>query len=277
MTSVPSPHFRGGRGTPLVLLHPGGTSWKVWTPLLPDLTAQRDVFAPTLAGHIGGPPLPDGRIRFSTFADVVERQLDAQGLEAPDVVGNSIGGATAFELARRGRAGRVVAIAPMGKQTDAHAERLVTVIPRAHRGARRVRAAVVASLGLAPVRRRVLAPVMANGDRLSPELARHIVDAYTWCDAPAVLNTRAPDGTHAQVQDAWEIAAPSLLVWGSRDRTATRDQMQRYLDELPDGRLVEVPGAGHFPQLDEPERVTRLILDFTSSRPTAAARLGAGR
>jgi len=275
--ALPPPHFRGGRGAPLVLLHPGGTSWRVWTPLLGELTARRDVFAPTLAGHLGGPPLPPGRIRFSDFADIVERQLDSHGLEYPDVVGNSIGAATAFELARRGRVRRLVAIAPMGKQTDEHAERLVTGIPRAHRAARRTRAAVLPTLALASARRKVLAPMMAHGDRITPQLARHIIHAYTWCDAAAVLNTRAPDGTHAQVERAWEIAVPTLLIWGMRDRTATHDQMQRYLDELPDAQLVELPDAGHFPQLDEPARVAKLILDFTMSPPTAAAQHAVGR
>lgn len=277
MRAMPTPHFRGGRGAPLVLLHPGGTSWRVWTPMLAELTGQRDVFAATLAGHFGGPPLPGGRVHFSMFADIVERQLDAQGLECPDVVGNSIGGAAAFELARRGRARSVVALAPMGKQTDEHAERLVAAIPRAHRGARRVRGAVLPALSVGAARRRVLAPVMAHGERVTPELARHIVNAYTWCDASAVLNMRGADGTHAQLMDAAEITVPTLLVWGTRDRTATRDQMRRYLDELPDARLIELPGAGHFPQLDEPARVAQLILDFTGTRPTAGASRGAGR
>jgi pimeloyl-ACP methyl ester carboxylesterase len=192
-----TPHFRGGSGTPLVLLHPGGTSWRVWMPLLPLLTDGRDVFAPTLAGHLGGPPLPPGQVRFATFADIVERQLDQQRIDVADIVGNSIGGATAFELACRGRARRLVSIAPMGKQTDAQAERLVSGIPRAHRAARRTRPAVMPALALPAARRRVLAPMMAHGNRVTPSLARHIVHAYTWCDAGAVLSMQAPDGSYA--------------------------------------------------------------------------------
>jgi pimeloyl-ACP methyl ester carboxylesterase len=265
VSQVPS-HSRSGSGPPLVLLHPGGTSWRIWTPLLPALAAQRDVFAPTLAGHIGGPPLPGGRVHFELFADIVERQLDEQDIGVADIAGNSIGGATAFELARRGRARRVVAIAPMGQQTDAQAHRLVSGIPRAHRAARRSRAAVMPALALAPARRRVLAPMMAHGDRLTPAMARHIVRAYTWCEASQIMDMQAPDGSYAQVERAAEIHAPTLLVWGDRDRTATRDQMDRYLMQLPDARLVEIPDAGHFPQLDEPEYVAELILQFTASR-----------
>jgi pimeloyl-ACP methyl ester carboxylesterase len=263
-TTAP-PHFRGGDGPPLVLLHPGGASWRIWTPLLPALTGQRDVFAPTLAGHLGGPPLPSGRVCFEMFADVLERQLDAAGIAVADFAGNSIGGATAFELARRGRARRLVAIAPMGQQTDAQAHRLATGIPRAHRSARRTRAAVMPALALAPARRRVLAPLMAHGERLTPAMARHIVHAYTWCEASQIMDMQGPDGSYAQVDRASEITCPTLLVWGNRDRTATRDQMERYLAQLPDIRFVQIADAGHFPQLDEPERVADLILQFTAS------------
>jgi pimeloyl-ACP methyl ester carboxylesterase len=241
------------------------------------------VFAPTLAGHLGGPPLPgDGPVRFTMFADIVERQLDAQGVVSADIVGNSIGGATAFELARRGRARRIVAIAPMGMQTDEHADRLIRGIPRAHRAARRTRGAVMPALAVGAARRKLLAPMMVHGDRVTPQLARHIVDAYTWCDAAAVMNMRGEDGGHATVDRLFEIDVPTLLIRGARDRTATHDQMQRYLDGLPDAYLVEILDAGHFPQLDEPGRVAQLILDFTGTTadavtPTATAGPAAGR
>jgi pimeloyl-ACP methyl ester carboxylesterase len=199
------------------------------------------------------------------FADLVERQLDDHGIGRADLVGNSIGGATAFELARRGRARRIVAIAPMGQQTDAQARRLVTGIPRAQRTARRTRAAVMPALAFPAARRRVLAAMMAHGDRVAPALARHIVRAYTWCDAPAVLSMRGPDGSYAQVGDLHEIREPTLVIWGARDRTASRDQIDRYVSQLPDARLEVLADAGHFPQLDEPEVVARLVVDFTSA------------
>jgi pimeloyl-ACP methyl ester carboxylesterase len=83
-----------------------------------------------------------------------------------------------------------------------------------------------------------------------------------------VMNMRGPDGTYAQIERAGEIATPTLIVWGARDRTATRDQIDRYLDRLPDARLVVLQDAGHFPQLDEPGRVTELILEFTAASET---------
>src|SRR5437870_1590148 len=111
--------FRGGSGAPLVLVHAGWTCSRLWTPVLGALTAERDVLAPTMVGHWGGPAWSGGRLTIGDFADGIERELDAAGFEQPDVVGNSIGGMVAMELARRGRARRVVAICPMGMQTAA--------------------------------------------------------------------------------------------------------------------------------------------------------------
>ena len=58
--------------------------------------------APTLAGHAGGPPL-DGEVTDALLADGVERAMDEAGFETAHVVGNSLGGYVALQLAERGR------------------------------------------------------------------------------------------------------------------------------------------------------------------------------
>ena len=68
------------------------------------------------------------------------------------------------------------------------------------------------ALGLASARRRVLAPMMAHGDRVTPELARHIIRAYTWCDATAVLTlppspAGRPDRPSTSTRRAVAVAA----------------------------------------------------------------------
>jgi pimeloyl-ACP methyl ester carboxylesterase len=104
--------FRAGHGTPLVLLHPLFGSWRTWQPVLGPLTAHHEVFAPTLAGHRGGPELPPGPAPLSVFVDHVERDLDAAGFDTVHTAGNSLGGRVAVELARRGRARSVTAFSP---------------------------------------------------------------------------------------------------------------------------------------------------------------------
>src|ERR1700760_1478143 len=92
-------------GTPLVLLHGLTGAWPIWRPILPALEAEQRVFAPTLPGHHGATGLPAGRsASIDTLADVLEAQLDAEGIERAHLVGNSLGGWLALTLSRRGRA-----------------------------------------------------------------------------------------------------------------------------------------------------------------------------
>jgi pimeloyl-ACP methyl ester carboxylesterase len=108
-----TPSHRGGSGSPLVCLHGFMETWRSWELVLPMLERRHDVLAITLPGHAGGPPL-DGSVTTEAFVDAVEHAIAAAGLEIAHLVGNSLGGYVAFQLAARGRAASVVAFAPAG-------------------------------------------------------------------------------------------------------------------------------------------------------------------
>jgi pimeloyl-ACP methyl ester carboxylesterase len=81
--------------------------------VLPELERHHDVLAPTLPGHAGGPPI-EGEFHETLLADAVERAMDDAGFETAHIAGNSLGGFVALQLAARGRAESVVALAPAG-------------------------------------------------------------------------------------------------------------------------------------------------------------------
>ena len=105
---------RTGEGQPLLLLHGTGSSRGVWKPVIPLLAGEREVIALDLPGHGASPlvagiePTPIG------YAPVVASILDRLALASVDVAGNSVGGWTALELAKLGRARSVVALDPAG-------------------------------------------------------------------------------------------------------------------------------------------------------------------
>jgi pimeloyl-ACP methyl ester carboxylesterase len=105
--------YRGGSGSPLVALHGFAGTWRVWELVLPALERRHEVLAPTLPGHAGGRPLP-AELTVDTLADAVADTMDGAGFEAAHLVGNSLGGYVALQLAARGRARSVVALAPAG-------------------------------------------------------------------------------------------------------------------------------------------------------------------
>src|SRR5918911_4893250 len=106
---------RAGHGEPLVLVHGFTATWRCWHPVLADLVPRFEVIAPTLPGHDGGPPPPDGPAHsIAEGADHFEKVLDDLGVTSAHFAGNSMGGAISLEIAKRGRARSVVAISPGG-------------------------------------------------------------------------------------------------------------------------------------------------------------------
>ncbi|HEY2635808.1 MAG TPA: alpha/beta fold hydrolase, partial [Solirubrobacteraceae bacterium] len=98
---------------PVVCLHGFMDTWRTWELVLPALERHNDVLAVTLAGHAGGPPIR-GELTDATLADAVERAMDEAGIGLAHLVGNSLGGLVALQLATRGRGRTVVAFAPAG-------------------------------------------------------------------------------------------------------------------------------------------------------------------
>ena len=96
---------------------------------------SHDVLAVNLAGRVGGPGLAVTSVSVNALVDAVERDLDAAGFDTAHVVGNSLGGWIALELASRGRARSVVALAPAGgwEQGSRAERRLRTLFIRNHK------------------------------------------------------------------------------------------------------------------------------------------------
>ena len=106
---------RAGNGEPLLLLHGTGGSLRHWAPLWSILAAQRALVAVDLPGHGNSDPPPnDGDHTPVGYAATLADFLDRLGIGTAHVAGPSVGGWTALELAKLGRARSVVAIAPAG-------------------------------------------------------------------------------------------------------------------------------------------------------------------
>jgi pimeloyl-ACP methyl ester carboxylesterase len=98
----------------LVLLHGLNASGLAWQAVIPLLSGHHLVYAPTAPGHRGGPPPQRRPATASDLVNSAEGYLDEEGLQRPHLVGHSMGGYLAIELARRGRAATVCALAPGG-------------------------------------------------------------------------------------------------------------------------------------------------------------------
>jgi pimeloyl-ACP methyl ester carboxylesterase len=256
-----TPAHRGGSGPPLLLLHGFTDTWRTWELVLPALERHHEVLAPTLPGHAGGPPLRS--VREGALADAVEAALDGAGLGEVAVAGNSLGGYVALQLAARGRASSVVALAPAGGWAleDPSAEDTLAAMETMQRATRAMLPRLDALLASPAGRRRATRAVAEHADHLPPELVEHLVAGAALCDAFEPLTARAR--SHGWPLDSAAIACPVRIVWGAADvllpwpRAATRWQA-----ELPHAEWIVLDDVGHAPQLDVPLETAQLIRGF---------------
>src|SRR5262245_27763389 len=106
---------RCGAGEPLVLLHALGLSRRAWDDVIPELSCQFDVLALDLPGFGDSPPLADEiEPTPAALAAAVAGLVDELGLAAPHVVGNSLGGWIALELAAIRPVASLTLLSPAG-------------------------------------------------------------------------------------------------------------------------------------------------------------------
>ncbi len=190
--------------------------------------------------------------------------MDAAGLELAHLVGNSLGGYVALQLAARGRAASVVAFAPAGGW--APGDRSYEDLLSAQRELQvQVKAAAphaeefVATL---QGRRRATQLITTNFEHIPADLLAHQMLGIANCAAAApLIETALSEGW---MLDAERITCPMRIVWGTADKLLPWPQAAaRYRKELPQADWVLLDGIGHCPQLDVPIDAAHLILGFT--------------
>jgi pimeloyl-ACP methyl ester carboxylesterase len=214
-----------GDGAPLVCVHGLAASARWWDRIVPALVREREL-------HLVDLPRFSALSRFrpGDAADWLVRWLDAAGIERPALLGHSLGGLLAAQVAMRTELERLVLIAPVGLPTGRGlaAETLELVV----------------------------------SGRLTPSFLPSIVRDALRCGPENVLR----GGLYARTLDLGEslgtIAAPTLLVWGDRDRLVPFALAERWRNAIPDARLVVVEGAGHIPMVQSPSLVAEAVLEF---------------
>jgi pimeloyl-ACP methyl ester carboxylesterase len=248
---------RVGAGAPLVMLHGLGLSRRCWDPVVPALAERFEVFTVDLPGFGDSAPLPaEQKPTPATLAAAIDGLLGDLGVTDPHVVGNSLGGWVALELAQIRPARSLTLLSPAGLWLD-RTPMYTRVSLRASRWLAQHAGGLLSRL----VRHRaarvlILGQTHGRAARMSEEHAREVIHDLAVCpgfDATWAATTRARYLAGAAVD------APVTVAFGSRDLVLLPRQ-SRHLDQLPpETRLEKLPGCGHVPMADDPAAVAALI------------------
>ncbi|WP_338757640.1 alpha/beta fold hydrolase [Nocardia vulneris] len=266
--TIPVPP-RAGSGEPVLLLHPFGLSQHIWADVVEQLAGSHEVIAPTLPGHWGAARLSSATI--GGYADAVERVMDEAGWPTAHIVGNSLGGWIGFELARRGRARSVVAIAPAGGWRHISTAsvtvglRFLSWFPFAVAGNLIGERMLRIRIG----QKQVLRRIVTAADRVGEETVLDTLRALTHCRA--YLPTIWMAVRHGGVHHLESLRVPILLALCENDRLLPHSRYAPfYFEHLPTNtEHVVLPGVGHVPALEQPELVASLITSFVAKQRAA--------
>lgn len=248
LQGIELPYVRKGKGPQMLVLH-GGAGPVAGAPFMDRLAESFDVIAPVHPGF-AGTAIPD---RFDDIHDLKFLYLDfidALGLEGAAMMGFSMGGWTAAEIAvmTTERFSRLILVDSVGIRTggrDAREIADVFALPAPdlaritwHDPSKAPDAAAMDDAALTAL----------AGNRVALAL-------YTW--NPYMHNPKLAGLLH-------RIDVPTLIVWGESDGIVTPEYGEAFRARIPGARMVVIPEAGHAPQLERPDAFLDHVLAFAS-------------
>jgi pimeloyl-ACP methyl ester carboxylesterase len=251
-----------GEGPPLVFVHGLAGCWQNWLENIPYFARSRRVIAVDLPGF-GESDLPLEDITIPGYGRFVDAFMGEIGVERGAIVGNSMGGFIAAEVAvsHPARVDKLVLVSAAGVMTVRAAQlALARGLARGfHRSAGRAYTRRDWIVRRRRMRKVLLYGVVRHPELLQPELVWEIasgggkpgfLDAFS-----AILDYEISDRLP-------DIASPTLIVWGRDDRIVPVGGAYRYEQLVPNSRRVILEDTGHVPMIERPALFNRLLEDF---------------
>lgn len=213
-----------------------------------------------LPGHGQTPEEADSGT-FDGLARSLDYWLEAEDLVGIDMVGSSMGARLTLEMARRGRAGAVVALNPGGFWHGWERTFFRTTITASIALVRALRPALPAISGNVAGRTALMVQLSAKPWALDPALVSHELKSFADTHTFDALVTDLATG--ATQQGSANTPAPIIIGWGRKDRLCLPQQANRAMAAFPGATMHWFERSGHFPMWDQPHETIQLILDAT--------------
>jgi pimeloyl-ACP methyl ester carboxylesterase len=264
-------YHEAGEGPPLLMLHgsgPGVAGWRNFRGVLAEFAEQYRCLVLEFPGFgvsddFGGHPM-------LTAFDAVVRFVDALGLDAVDIVGNSMGGAVAinYAIANPERVRRLVTIGGIGRNIFS---------PGPPEGIR-----LLQEFTEDPSRERLIRwlhsmvydPAVVT-EELIEERWQHATAPKTLAAARRMYSkdafaqmTKAMDASKAP--QPWAIMhrlkAPTLITWGRDDRVSPLDMALIPMQTIPNAELHVFPNCGHWTMIEAKDAFVSVVLGFLARK-----------
>jgi pimeloyl-ACP methyl ester carboxylesterase len=245
-----------------------------WDGTIAPLARRCRVIAPDLLGH-GHSAKPRGDYSLGAYSVGLRDLLLALGHERATIVGHSLGGGVAMQFAYGYPmlTERLVLVSSGGLGREVHGLLKAVTWP----GAEWVLPMIAGprSQAVGSTVRKLLA---GTGVTPGPDVAEMLRSFGSLTDPAArrafILTIRSvidARGQRVSASDRLHLAdlIPTLIIWGRRDPIIPASHGEWAHEQMPGSRLEILEGVGHFPQLECPDRVAELLIDFVSSTAPA--------
>lgn len=275
-TDPPRLHFRshGDGDPPLVLVHGFGAHAHFWRHWVPHLAARHRTHVIDLLGAGESPIPPDGDLSPQGQARAVATLIRDLAGPPPVLIGHSLGAGISLlaTILLREEAPRIRLPGLVLVSGAVLAQRLPPYLTLARTpGLRRL-------LALAAPPRPLLRLGLRGIVHRPSCIDREMIDGYrapfrtparrrAFLRAAGQIDMAAAEALARRLP---EIEVPTLLLWGEEDPVVPVALGRRLAGELRDARLVVLPGVGHLPPEEDPERSVEAVLDFLSALPGAS-------
>ncbi len=239
-----------GTGAPLLMLH-GAGGFDLRQPVNALLARQRRLICPSHPGF-GKSALPDWLDSFDDIAHIYLELMDRLNLRAIDLIGCSVGGWIAAEMATKSpeRFTKLVFVGPVGVKTG-RPDRLdvpdVFALPDDE----------LNRLIYRDPKKMVRDPALLSDDELTVMVRnRETLALIAW--EPYMHNPKLKHRLH-------RVAAPALFLRGESDGLISQEYLRAYARLLPKAQVATIADAGHVPHLEQPEAFAAAALAFLDS------------
>ena len=237
-----------GAGPAVVIIHGVGGHKEDWKGVAAALSATHHVFAIDMLGF-GDSSKTGEDLSMPVQAAAIKALLESHGIAKADIVGNSVGGwvATTFAATYPERVRKLIIIDAAGFKAMFEGPPPVNFDPN---NAEEMQKLIDFTIN-GPVAK-------------TPGLAQHAFEVYVASGEKAITATWGKSLYASTRLEALfpKVKAPTLVLWGADDKLFPSVLCSAFSAQIPGSTCHMIPGAGHFPQIDQPDATIKAIADF---------------